>query len=254
MTSSSNTGFKGFPNIPAPPGSKSGASYARIIPAEELGDFAAWQPGAFGSPGGPRERRAQPRPEPSREPTPEQWRERIAEARKAGYQDGYRDGLVGLENFKQAHAAQMATQLGLLVQAFDRQWSALEPQMAQSLTTTALRLARRVLRQELRAQPEQIVSLAHEAVKGVMMSARRVEVHVHPDDLPLVSQGAGELLKARGARLVADAGIQRGGCLVQSDIASVDATLETRWAQAAAALGAELPLQDPGSADEGSGP
>ena len=192
MTNSSNSGFKGFPNIPSPPGSKAGISYARIIPAEELGECATWQPGAFGTPGGPKERRAQARPAQPAEPTPEQWHERMAEARKAGYQDGYRDGLVGLDNFKQAHAAQMASQLAQLVQAFERQWTALEPQMAQTL----------------------------------------------------VQQGAGELLKSRGARLVPDDGVQRGGCVVQADIASVDASLETRWAQATAAMGSNLPLDE----------
>ena len=244
MTNSSNSGFKGFPNIPSPPGSKAGISYARIIPAEELGECATWQPGAFGTPGGPKERRAQARPAQPAEPTPEQWHERMAEARKAGYQDGYRDGLVGLDNFKQAHAAQMASQLAQLVQAFERQWTALEPQMAQTLVQSAVRLARRVLRHELQTQPEQIVPLAQEAVKAVMMSARRVELHVHPDDLPLVQQGAGELLKSRGARLVPDDGVQRGGCVVQADIASVDASLETRWAQATAAMGSNLPLDE----------
>lgn len=244
MTSSSNSGFKGFPNVPAPPGSKAGSSYARIIPAEELGAFASWQPGAFGTKGGPPERRAQPRPEEPREPTAEEWRERIAEARKAGYQDGYRDGLVGLDNFKQSHAAQMAGQIGQLVQNLDRQWAELEPAMARSLAHAAVLLARQVLRHELRTHPEHVVSLAQEAVQAVMMSARRIELHVHPDDFSLVQDGAGELLKARGARLVADVQVARGGCRVQSDIASVDATLATRWADAAASLGHPMPLDD----------
>lgn len=249
MTSSSNSGSKGFLNIPPPPGSKAGASYARIIPAEELGSFASWQPGAFGTKGGPPERRAQPRPAEPAEPTAEEWRERIAEARKAGYQDGYRDGLVGLDNFKQAHAAQMAGQIGQLLQNLDRQWSEMEPAMARSLAQTAVLLARQVLRQELHTHPEHVIGLAQEAVQAVMMSARRIELHVHPDDFSLVQDGAGELLKARGARLVADAQVARGGCRVQSDIASVDATLATRWADASAALGHPMPLDAAPSPD-----
>jgi flagellar assembly protein FliH len=77
-----------------------------------------------------------------------------------------------------------------------------------------------------------------------MLSARHIVVQVHPLDLPLVATGAAEVLQARGARLQANADIQRGGVLVQSDVGSVDAGISTRWAQAAAALGAELPLED----------
>ncbi|MDO9073491.1 MAG: FliH/SctL family protein, partial [Rubrivivax sp.] len=63
-------------------------------------------------------------------------------------------------------------------------------------------------------------------------------------DLPLVSEGAADALEARGARLHADASIQRGGVLVQSDVGAVDARIGVRWAQAAAALGSKLALDE----------
>lgn len=251
MTSSSDTGAKKRLNIPPPPGSKAAAgSYARIIPREELGDFAAWQPGAFGAPGTAGDRRRKPREAepPEAAPTEAVWRERMAEARKLGYQDGYRDGLVGLESFKQAHAAQSATQVGQLLGALDEQWTALEPALAQAVARTAVLLARRVLRQELDTRPQLVVGLAQQAIGAVMHSARRIELHVHPDDLPLVEEGAGELLRSRHARLVADAQLARGGCRVQSDLGSVDASIEARWQEATRALGSELAL-DAGEVD-----
>ncbi len=247
MTSLSNAVFKGFPNVPAPAGSKGASTYSRIIPAEELGTCNPWQPGTFGGVsgiGGEVERRAKARAEEPVQPSADEWRARIADARKAGYQDGYRDGLVGLDNFKQSHAAQVATQIGQLVQSFDQQWTQLEPRMAEALARSAVALARGVLRREVQAHPQQVSLLASEAVQAVMLSARRLEVHVHPDDVESVALGAGELLKSRGARVVADAQVQRGGCLVHSDIGSVDARLATRWAQASAALGSTLAWDD----------
>jgi flagellar assembly protein FliH len=236
MTSSSN---RHFPNVPPPPGSKAGVSYARFIPREELGSFAAWKPGAIG-PDGQGERRAQPRPENAPPPTPEEWRAKIAEGRAAGYQDGYRDGLVALENFKQSFAAQMSQQLGQMVAAFDAQLGALEQQMAQSLARSAVLLAQRVVRSELATKPEHVATLASEAVSAVLLSARQILVRVHPDDLAFVQQGAAEVLQARGARLVADPSLQRGGCIVDSDAGSIDAAIDTRWTHAAAMLGADI--------------
>lgn len=251
---SSDLPGKTLPNVPAPAGSRTAASYARIIPAEELGSFSSWQPNAFGSTGGAAERRAQPRAEAEPQPGPEVWRERIAEARKAGYQDGYRDGLVGLENFKQAHAVQMQAQSAARLQALlaklQSQWGALEGAMAQSVARTAVLLARQVLRHELQTRPEHVTALAQEAVQAIMLSARRIELHVHPDDHALVQHGIGELLTSRSARLVADALVERGGCRVQSDIAAVDATIERRWAEAAAALGSKLPWSGDTPADD----
>lgn len=244
MTSSSD-GRRPFPNVPPPPGSKAGSSYTRFIPREELGAFAAWTPGDIGA--GPMpERRAQPRPEGAPLPTVEEWRAKIAEARKAGYQDGYRDGLVALDSFKQSFAQQLAGQIGQLVSAFDAQIDALEAQMAQAVARSAVALARRVVRQELQARPELVVPLAEEAVQAVLLSARQILVRVHPEDLPLVEQGAAEVLQARGARLVADPTVGRGGVRVDSDAGSIDAELDTRWAQAASLLGApDLPYDHP---------
>ncbi len=247
MTSSSNTGSKPFPNVPAPPGSRAGVSYARIIPREELGDFASWQPGAFGGQalatkalGAAKESRV----EKPAEPTADEWRAQVADARKAGYQDGYRDGLVGLENFKQAHATQVTAQIGQLLQAMDGQWTELEPRLAEAVARTAIRLARRVMRQELQVRPEAVVPMALDAMQALLASARRIELHVHPEDLPLVQQGAEEQLQARGARLVADATVRRGGCRIRSDLGTVDADIEQRWDQAVADLGGDLPWSD----------
>ena len=43
---------------------------------------------------------------------------------------------------------------------------------------------------------------------------------------------AGEAFAARGARLLTDAALTRGGCRVESDLGSIAASVESRWAQA----------------------
>ena len=238
MSSSSRPGFR---NVPPPAGSKAGTPYTRFIPREELGDFASWKPGTFGSARPAAAGSAAPAAAPAQEPDGDEWRARVAAARQAGYQEGYRDGLVALDSFKQSFAQQTTAQIGALLDAFDQQLGALDGEMAQALTQTAVQLARQVLRTELEQRPELVAKVASEAVNAVMLSARHISVHVHPQDLPLVQQGAEEALSARGARLHGDAAIQRGGVLVHSDVGAIDARIATRWAQAAAALGSGEP-------------
>ncbi len=248
MSSSSDRGR--IRNIPPPPGSKAGNAYTRFIPREELQDFAAWAPGSFGNdrphPGMQASVEAAEAPPPTVDPQAE-----LAAARQAGYEAGYRDGLVALEGFKQSFAAQATAQVGALIQGLDSAFDALESQLADTVTTTAMKLARQVLRHELRVQPDFVARVAAEAVNAVLLSARQITLHLHPQDLPLVAEGAGELLQARGARLVAEPKMQRGGCRIESDLGAVDARIESRWAQAANALGvaqawdAALPDPDP---------
>ena len=254
MTNSSRTVARALLNIPPPAGSRLATSYSRIIPAEELGHFDAWNPGALAatavrSPGSLPGRQLAHKGETVAEPpTAEHARAQAAEAHRAGYEEGYRDGLAALEDFKRSHAeqvqAQAADQLGQWIAGFEAEWSQLEPQMAQTLARTAVRLGRQVLRQELKTHPEHVMHMAHEAVQAIGQSARRIELRVHPDDLPLVQQAVGATLATRGAQLSADSSLSRGSCRVQADIAAVDATLERRWAEATAALGSPMPLHE----------
>ena len=244
MTTNSS---KGFRNVP-PPGSSGNAPraatpYARFIPREELGAFAAWSPHTLNA---ELDAAAAPADAAAAAPEAPAAQAQVAAARQAGYQDGYRDGLVALDSFKQSFATQMAAQLGQLLRAFDAQLGALEQQMAQALAQAAVQLARRVVRAEIEAHPERVAEAATQAVNAVLQSARHIRVLVHPDDHALVAAGAAEALQARGARLLAQPGIERGGCLVESDLGQVDARIETRWRQAAAVLGSELPWHGAG--------
>ena len=238
MTASSKAG--NARNVPPPAGARPASPYARFIPREELGDFASWKPSHFGATS---DAAAPPTPDPS-PPSADDWQARVVAARQTGYQEGYRDGLVALEAFKQSFAQQATSQIGALLEAFDRQLGEVDRQAAQALAQTAVQLARQVLRTELQQRPELVAHVAAEAVNAVMLSARHISVQVHPQDLPLVAEGAAEALEARGARLQANPAVERGGVMVHSDVGAIDARIASRWAQAAAALGSDLPLDE----------
>jgi len=233
----------GFRNVPPPLGSKAGTLNNRFIPREELGSYAPWQPGAIDRHAEPRSGSAAAPASPPAEPDSAQWQARVTAARQAGYQDGYRDGTAALESFKQSFASQATAQVGALLEGFDRQFAALDVRVAQAVAGVAVQLAQQVLRAELQARPDLVARVATEAINSVMFSARHIGVQVHPLDLLLVAEGAEEALKARGARLLPNPAIERGGVLVESDVGSVDARIATRWAQAVAALGADQPGQ-----------
>ncbi len=243
MTSSKASSFR---NVPPPQGGgKASSLYSRFIPREELDSFAAWTPGALS--GGdaaasppPGMQRAPAEPQRSAE---QEHAEQLNAARQGGYHDGYRDGLAALESFKQGFAAQMTAQIGALMQSYAAQMDGLQQEMASTLAAAATSLARQVVRSELATRPEKVALVAQEALETLLLSARHIAVRVHPDDHALVAQGAADTLAARGARLIADAGIERGGCVVESDIGVIDASIETRWRRAAAALGSEAPWQ-----------
>jgi len=234
-----------FRNVPPPEGAKPASPYARFIPREELGSFETWNPGTFGGQGNAPPQSGvfkTPPPEPEKPPIPDIGVQ-LKAARQSGYQDGYRDGLAALEQFKQSFAAQMAAQIGLLTNSYGQELDALQQDMARALAVSATHLARQIVRTELQSRPELVAVVAQEALDTLLMSARQITVRVHPDDHPLVAQGAADVLAERGARLLSDHTIARGGCLVESDIGVIDASIAERWKRAVASLGCEEPWE-----------
>lgn len=231
-------------------------SYARFIPGEEVQGAKAWNldnlggtaPSPFApmrpsTPAAPSSAAAGPAEAPVPPPQPD-LHEQLHAARQAGYQDGYRDGMAALDAFKHSFAQQISAQVGTLVRNFDAELQALEAEMAQSVARIAVELARQVVRSEIEQRPELIARVAHDAVEALQLSARHVRVRVHPDDYPLVLDGAGNEMQAREAQLVPDPDVPRGGVKVDADIASVDATLAARWQQAVSAIGQKSIWED----------
>ncbi len=173
----------------------------------------------------------------------------VKDARHSGYQDGYRDGLAALESYKQSQSAQMAAfmndQVGALVGDLHQRLELLEAQLSGRIAGVSLELARQVVRSEIATRPELVVAVAEEALSTIMASARDVVLRLNPEDLALGHGALQEQLKARGARVIGDPHVGQGGCVVESDIAVVDASVESRWSRVAAAMGIQMDWHQP---------
>lgn len=138
----------------------------------------------------------------------------------------------------------MSDQVGALASDFHQRLESLEQQLAGRIAGVALELARQVVRTELKIHPELVVDVAEQALGALLASARQVIVRLHPEDHAMALPHLSEMLSARGARMVPDVTLNRGGCVVESDIAVIDAAIEARWDRAAAAMGYEAPWHD----------
>ncbi len=188
---------------------------------------------------------AHPAPHEAEGITQTQVDEALREARQTAYQEGYRNGLAALESYKQTQSAQMAAhmsdQIGMMASDFHQRLEALEQQLAGRIAGVALELARQVVRADLAQQPETVVQVAEEALSTLLTSARHVVLRLHPDDHAMAQAQLAEVLAARGVRILGDAAVTRGGCVIESDIAVVDASVEARWERAAACVGHRAP-------------
>lgn len=158
-------------------------------------------------------------------------------AREQGYAAGQEAGHAAGYAQGQAQARNEVLRLAGLLAQFNEALAGLDQQMAESMLALSLEVARQVLRQSLRIQPELILETLRQAL--AQLHTPQATLTLHPEDALLVRACLAETEAdpRNGTRILEDARISRGGCLVEAAGSQIDATLETRWRRTLESLG-----------------
>jgi type III secretion system HrpE/YscL family protein len=140
------------------------------------------------------------------------------EARRSGFREGFEQGAGQWAEALRAARAHVAEAAGRA-----------QPEIVR----LALRVAEKILRQRIEAHPDAIVPMVDEALRAFLaQNQTRVVLRVHPDDEKALGAHRQRWLERNptiGALvLVPDEAIGRGGCRLESESGTVDATLETQ--------------------------
>lgn len=118
----------------------------------------------------------------------------------------------------------------LLAAAMHGKQRLLESQESE-IVRLSVRIARKIIGEELRTHPETIVSIVREALESVRRE-RMLTIQVHPDLAEEVRARLDRLEKLVGGgrqiQVVAEASVEPGGCIVESELGVIDARLETQ--------------------------
>lgn len=119
--------------------------------------------------------------------------------------------------------------------------------LERQLVALAVQVAGRLLQSDLERKPEAIVPIVRPLL-AKLTGATHITLHVHPDDLPAVEMWLhAQHAPEQGITVRGDGEITRGGCVVQSDVGSLDARVETRLDALQAAMTAAPQAKTEGS-------
>lgn len=164
-----------------------------------------------------------------------------AQAREEGRADGHAEGYaaghaLGLEQGRLDAVAERE-QWQALLSGFTQELAHANELVAQDVMKLALDLAKAMLKSALPVRPQMVLPLVEDALRYLPIVQAPLLLQLHPDDAALVQSAMGPGLAAGGWRLHADAGIQRGGCRIETGSNTIDAEVGTRWQRLVAALG-----------------
>lgn len=154
--------------------------------------------------------------------------ERIcAEARQDGHQSGYAAG--------QAAAQAEALRLARAADNLEKALAEFDQQVADELLALATEIARQVVRIEISARPDIILTVVHEAL--AQLPHLHATIYLHPEDASLVRSYAGDALAHAGHRILDEPKLKPGDCMLESGSSQLDASVATRWRRVVASLG-----------------
>lgn len=152
---------------------------------------------------------------------------------------GHAAGLAGGQQEIRAKIAQLdeaGRALGATLDALSRPLAHLDDQVHDQIALLALRIARSVVRRELRTDPSQVIGMVRETVGLLPAATRAPRVLLHPEDAALVRERVAVAGSEAAWSIVEDPMLARGDCRVLTDYAQVDARVETRLQEALTAL------------------
>ncbi|ATG74973.1 lateral flagellar assembly protein FliH [Zobellella denitrificans] len=162
----------------------------------------------------------------------------LEQGRQAGYEAGAESGRqAGFEQGRQQGLAQLKELQRTLAEEL-RQWQTGAEQQWQQLSLSALRqqrqqicelveeVSRRVIRTELTLNPQQVLAIVEEALKGIDPRVQELQLFLNPDDQQRL-QALG-ITDCQGWTLHTDPALAPGDCRIETETLTLEALTEER--------------------------
>jgi len=168
-------------------------------------------------------------------PDPREHEAHFAALERDAFAKGYAQGeRAGVEAGNRRGDA-MLRRLGETLDELASLRQTLLRQSERQLVQLALALAKRIVRREIAADDELFTALTRVALDR-LGDARQATIRLNPEDHARLSGRGVEQWAAAHVSVVADSGVTRGGCLVESPFGFVDATIDAQFQELAQAM------------------
>ncbi|TAL79822.1 MAG: flagellar assembly protein FliH [Burkholderiaceae bacterium] len=160
-----------------------------------------------------------------------------ADGTTTGHQEGYDAGFQAGYAQGQGKAKAEAAQLAAIAASGALSLATMEGEVGQALINLAIGIARQVVRTTLEVHPEKILDTVRDILCMERGKDAVLTLRLHPEDLLLVREYIEEDPGAAKWRLIADPAVEHGGCVAETALGNIDATLQTRWQRVTSTLG-----------------
>lgn len=159
-------------------------------------------------------------------------RELTRRAEEEGYQKGFAEGYrEGLEKAAREGEA-LRREASQVLQQAKEVWQKTLDGLESEIVSLAREIAEKILATQLTLEPQVVLAIAREALE-LARNKQQIILYINPEDVSLFQKNREELLRVLSPEttfhILGDAGVERGGCRIETEDGKIEATLRERW-------------------------
>lgn len=150
------------------------------------------------------------------------------EVKLAAYQEGLKQGYqAGLRQGSQ----EMKQRLGIIdsyISSLSQPFNDQNLEIAEYIAELAGKIAKSLVRRELRTEPETIMALVRDTVTALNTNVQKINVHLNPDNARIIREIINVDSQEQSWNIIDDPLISRSDCKVSSQDSLIDTDLQSR--------------------------
>ncbi|GEM_PF-6972567 len=152
----------------------------------------------------------------------------------ASYQRGFDEGKVEGYQEAEAHLGTLIANVDTILKTLEEEREKLLRDHEKALLDLVFKMTEKIVGALSEAQQNLIEKTLRELLTNLAIEGK-IRIFIHPDDQKALQEMMPQLQKSipdmEDLRIITDAGISRGGCIIDGSNAKLDARLETRLAE-----------------------
>lgn len=159
-------------------------------------------------------------------------KEAASEAYRQGYEAGRDEASKKSRDEFERRIGEISEDFSSLTREFAAEVARYDQDFEKAIVTLALAVARRVVAREIEADEGAVLARSREAIRKII-GVEKIKIHVSPSDEEYIREHRNELStyadSVKEIVIEADSKVERGGCVIESDLGNIDARVSTQF-------------------------
>ncbi len=156
----------------------------------------------------------------------------VAEAYEKGFEAGKLEASITLQSEYDRKVGEVTENFPSVLREFAAEVARFSQDFDRAVVTLALAIARRIVAREIAEDEGAVLAKSREAIKKII-GVEKIKIHINPSDEEYMREHRNDLSayadSVKEIVIEADGKVERGGCIIESELGNIDARVSTQF-------------------------